>query len=69
MSVQVVSLIRAGIAHEFTPEGGGTWLLTMRGPRGEEPGGLWLSHQVARHVVDAIFDTEPLLESQRGGWE
>lgn len=69
MSVQVVSLVRAGVAHEFTPEGGGTWLLTLRGPRGEEPGGVWISPQVAAHVVDAIFDTEPLLESPIGGWE
>jgi hypothetical protein len=69
MSIQVVSLVRAGIAHDFTPEGGGTWLLTLRGPRGEEHGGMWLSAQVARHVVDAIFDTEPLLETPSGGWE
>jgi hypothetical protein len=69
MSVQVVSLVRGGVAHEFTPEGGGTWLLTLRGPRGEEPGGIWISDQVARHLVDAIFDTEPALESPIWGGE
>ena len=69
MSVQALSLVRAGVAHEFTPEGGGNWLLTLRGPRGEEPGGIWISTQVAEHLVDAIFDTEPLLESPSGGWE
>jgi hypothetical protein len=69
MSVQVVSLVRGGVAHEFTPEGGGTWLLTLRGPRGEEPGGLWSSTDVARHIVDAIFDTAPLAGSQSGGLE
>jgi hypothetical protein len=67
VSVQVVSLVRAGVAHEFTPEGGGTWLLTLCGPRGTEPGGIWVSAQVARHVVDAIFDTEPALESPLWG--
>lgn len=69
VSVQVMSLARAGVAHEFGPEGGGTWLLTLRGSRGEEPGGIWNSAQVAEHVVHAIFDTEPLLESAVGGWE
>jgi hypothetical protein len=67
MSVQVVSLVRGGVAHEFTPEGGGTWVLTLRGPRGEEPGGLWDSTEVARHMVDAIFDTEPLRDRFLGG--
>jgi hypothetical protein len=67
MSVQAVSLVRGGVAHEFTPEGGGTWLLTLRGPRGDEPGGHWASAEVARHVVDAIFDTEPIIESPTGG--
>jgi hypothetical protein len=67
MSVQVVSLVRGGVVHEFTPEGGGSWLLILRGPRGEEPGGSWLSTEVARHVVDAIFDTEPALEGRLWG--
>jgi hypothetical protein len=69
MSLQVVSLVRGGVAHEFTPEGGGSWLLTLRGARGEEPGGIWTSPQVAEHLVHAIFDTEPLMESAMGGWE
>jgi hypothetical protein len=69
VSVQVVSLVRGGVAHEFTPEGGGNWLLTLRGPRGEEPGGMWISAEVARHFVDAIFDTEPALESPIWGGE
>ena len=69
MSVQVVSLVRGGVAHEFTPEDGGTWLLTLRGARGEEPGGIWNSTEVARHIVDAIFETAPLAGSQSGGWE
>jgi hypothetical protein len=69
MSVQAVSLVRSGVAHEFTPEGRGTWLLTLRGARGEEPGGMWSSAEVAKHLVDAIFDTEPLMDSAMEGLE
>jgi hypothetical protein len=69
VSIQAVSFVATGVVREFTPEGGGTWRLTLHGPRGEEPGGIWSSAEVARHLVDLVFDTEPLLESPTGGVE
>jgi hypothetical protein len=48
-----------GATHEFTPEGDGMWLLEIQGGRGTSPGGRWDTHEVARHVVDAILDTAP----------
>ena len=67
MSARVVSRVRAGVAHEFTPVGDGTWRLTLRGPRGEQPGGIWPGVEVARHAVYTIFDTEPAIENPLWG--
>jgi hypothetical protein len=67
VSARVLGLVRAGVAHEFTPEGDGTWRLVMRGPRGDQPGGTWTGADVARQAVYAIFDTEPTLDNPLGG--
>jgi hypothetical protein len=48
-----------GATHEFTPDGEGGWVLETLGPHGSSPGGRWSSEEVARHVVDAILDTQP----------
>ena len=68
MSAHVVGPVRAGVAHDFTPRGDGTWRLILRGPRGDQAGGTWTGVEVARHAVYSIFDTDPGLERpSRGG--
>ncbi|MEA2381525.1 MAG: hypothetical protein QOH72_1496 [Solirubrobacteraceae bacterium] len=67
MSAHVVGRVRAGVAHEFMPDGDGTWRLVLRGPRGDQPGGVWTSTEVARQAVYAIFDTEPTSANPLGG--
>jgi hypothetical protein len=56
--IQAVEIVGAGgVAKVFRPTGvTGEWELELQTARGPEPGGHWSSEDVARAVVDDIYE-------------